>query len=124
MSSPTTAPTEGAATTTTTGEVSLLDKMLDTGRWEKEGPSRDRGVAALDTFIGEIAKGQIVSKDVETNIKYWISSIDKKLTAQLNEVMHDPAFQKMEGTWRGLHYLIMNSETGEQLKIRVMNCTK
>ncbi len=45
--------------------------------------------------------GQVVSKDVETNIKLWIGAIDQKLTAQLNEILHTPAFQKLEGTWRG-----------------------
>src|SRR5207248_9436598 len=63
-------------------------------------------------------------KDVETNIKLWISAIDQKLTAQMNEIMHNPAFQKLESTWRGLHYLVSNTETGETLKIRVMNVTK
>ena len=48
----------------------------------------------------------MVSKDVETNIKAWIGEIDKKLSAQLNEIMHDPEFQKLESTWRGLHYLV------------------
>src|SRR5947209_2311499 len=103
-----------------------LEKALDTARVDKEDAgARRRGSDALSQFLGQIVKpGQVVSKDVETNIKFWIGEIDKKLTAQLNEVMHDPGFQKLEGTWRGLNYLIMNSETGEQLKIRVMNVTK
>src|SRR5262245_59425661 len=103
-----------------------LDKALDTARVDKEdNRARKTGTDALSQFIGQVVKpGQIVSKDVETNIKFWIAELDKKLTAQLNDVMHAPEFQKLEGTWRGLHYLIMNSETGESLKIRVMNITK
>src|SRR5262249_45435171 len=61
---------------------------------------------------------------VEANIKYWIGEIDKKLSAQLNEVMHHPDFQRLEGTWRGLHYLVDQSETGDNLKIRVLNVTR
>src|SRR5262249_506626 len=68
--------------------------------------------------------GQVISKDVEATINFWIKEIDKKLTVQLNEVMHDPGFQKMESTWRGLHYLVHQSETGDMLKIRVLNVTK
>jgi type VI secretion system protein ImpC len=60
----------------------------------------------------------------EATIKYWIAEIDKKLSAQLNEVMHHPDFQRLEGTWRGLHYLVNQTETGELLKIRVLNVTK
>src|SRR5580765_7302582 len=126
MSAPTQAPAPGAAATTEFDAAGWLDTALTTARVDKDDPGgRANGTAAFEGFIAQIVKpGQVVSKDVETNIKYWIAEIDKKLTAQLNEVMHDPAFQKMEGTWRGLHYLIMNSETGENLKIRVMNVTK
>src|SRR5262245_21761416 len=116
----------GAATTTEFDGGAWLEKVLDTARVDKEDAgARRRGSDALSQFLGNVVKpGQVVSKDVETNIKYWIAEIDKKLTSQLNEIMHDPGFQKLEGTWRGLHYLIMNSETGESLKIRVMNVTK
>src|SRR5205807_3520395 len=44
--------------------------------------------------------------------------------SQLNEIMHHPDFQKLESTWRGLHYLVRQSETGEALKIRVLNARK
>jgi type VI secretion system protein ImpC len=53
-----------------------------------------------------------------------ISAIDKLISDQLNEVMHHEDFQKIEASWRGLHYLIDQSETGEKLKIRVMNVNK
>src|SRR5262249_54417494 len=71
-----------------------------------------------------VKPGMVVSKDAEQNIKFWIKEIDKKLSAQLNEVMHAPEFQKLESTWRGLHYLVMQSETGDNLKLRVLNVTK
>ena len=53
-----------------------------------------------------------------------IAAIDQKLSDQLNAIMHDPKFLKLEGSWRGLNYLIMNSETGTSLKIRVLNVSK
>ena len=55
---------------------------------------------------------------MEQNIKYWVAEIDKKLSAQLNEVMHDPAFQKLEGSWRGLYYLVHKPEGEEGLRIK------
>src|SRR5437868_8530605 len=68
-------------------------------------------------FLGQVVKpGQVISKDAEKNIKFWISQIDQKLSQQLNEIMHTPEFQKLEGTWRGMHYLVNQSETGESLK--------
>ena len=53
-----------------------------------------------------------------------IAEIDKKLTEQINEIMHHQDFQKLESAWRGLHYLVNNTETDEMLKIRVMNVSK
>jgi type VI secretion system protein ImpC len=66
----------------------------------------------------------LLPRDPEANIAYWVRGIDKKLTAQLNEVMHHPDFQKLESTWRGLHYLAFQTETGPLLKIRVLDVTK
>lgn len=53
-----------------------------------------------------------------------IADIEARLSAQLSEILHHPAFQKLEGSWRGLHYLVMNSETSRQLKLRVLPVTK
>ena len=53
-----------------------------------------------------------------------IADIDARLSAQLSEILHHSAFQKLEGSWRGLHYLVMNSETSRQLKLRVLPVTK
>jgi len=57
-------------------------------------------------------------------IKARIAQIDELLSKQLNEIMHHPEFQASEATWRGMHYLVMNTETGTQLKLRVFNVTK
>jgi type VI secretion system protein ImpC len=122
-----TAETQQAAATTAFSQeqaTSLLDEVIKVTR-----PQDDSEAARTKTyfkrFLDEVVKpGQVVSKDVEANIKHWIGEIDKALSAQLNEVMHHPDFQRLEGTWRGLHYLVHQSETGETLKIRVLNVTK
>lgn len=107
-----------------TSEVSLLDQILDNTKAQDE-VERNRNRSYIEQFIAQAVKpDQVVSKEVEENIKYWIAAIDQKLSAQLNEVMHHEAFQKLEATWRGLHYLVNNTETSESLKIRVLNVTK
>ena len=55
-----------------------------------------------------------MSKDVESTIEYWIAELDKKLSAQLNEVMHHADFQKLEGTWRGLQHLVQQHGDGRR----------
>jgi len=102
--------TAGGAAAQTVDAPSLLDQVLLATRPQNE-KEKDR---AKDYFKQVPRRrgptGQVVSKDVETNIKFWIGAIDKKLSAQLNEVMHHPDFQKLEGTWRGLHYLVHQRE--------------
>jgi type VI secretion system protein ImpC len=113
--------TTAAAPAVQTQEVSLLDQILDRTR-PYDAQERERNKGYVEEFLRKAVKpGQVVSKDVETNIKYWIAELDKKLSAQLNEIMHHPDFQRLEGTWRGLHYLVHQSETGETLQLRVLN---
>jgi type VI secretion system protein ImpC len=103
---------------------SLLDQVIAATRPQSDKEA-ERARDYFKQFLGSVVKpGQVVSRDVETNIKFWIGEIDKKLSSQLNEVMHHPDFQRLEATWRGLHYLVFQSETGENLKIRILNVTK
>jgi type VI secretion system protein ImpC len=114
----------GAAAATTKEGPDLLDQVIAATRPQSD-KERERAKDYFKQFVESVVKpGQIVSKDVETNIKFWISALDKKLSSQLNEIMHSADFQKLESTWRGLHYLVHQSETGENLKIRVLNVNK
>ncbi len=104
--------------------LDLLDQVISATR-----PQTDQEAARakdyFKQFLGQVVKpGQVISKDVEVNVKHWIAEIDSVLTHQLNEILHHPDFQKLESTWRGLHYLVHQSETGENLKIRVLNVSK
>lgn len=65
-----------------------------------------------------------ISGNAVRSIKSLIAGIDSLLTEQMNEIMHCPELRKIEGSWRGLHYLVNNTETDQKLKIRVMNISK
>ncbi len=102
----------------------LLDDVIKATKPQSKKEA-ERAKDYFRQFLDHVVKpGQVVSKDVETNIKTWIGHLDQMLSAQLNEIMHNEAFQKLESTWRGLHYLVHQSETGESLKIRVLNVSK
>jgi type VI secretion system protein ImpC len=121
-----TAESQQAVQTVTTEDeaASLLDQVIQSTRPQDQREA-ERTKNYFKRFLDQVVKpGQVVSNDVEANIKHWVGEIDKALSAQLNEVLHDPAFQKLEGTWRGLHYLVHQTETGEGLKIRVLNVSK
>jgi type VI secretion system protein ImpC len=114
-----------AAATTEFDATKWLDQATTRMKVNDDPGARKRGLEALNQFIqSAIQPGQVLQKDVEANIKVWINAIDQKLTSQMNEILHDPAYQRLEGTWRGLHYLVHQSETGTTLQIRVFNATK
>jgi len=71
-----------------------------------------------------LAQTKLIGADVMKSIEAMIAEIDRKLTEQVNLILHHADFQKLEGAWRGLHYLVNNTETDEMLKIRVLNITK
>jgi type VI secretion system protein ImpC len=81
--------------------------------------------AAVNTLAQQaLASSRLISNDVVQTISAMIAEIDRKMSDQINKIMHNAEFQKLEGAWRGLHYLVTNSETDDQLKIRVMNISK
>jgi type VI secretion system protein ImpC len=108
-----------------TAEPDLLTKILDQGRLARDEVQMERAKDMLSEFVQQVMQGEmIMSKDVEAMINNRIAQIDRLLTLQLNEIMHAEPFQKLEGSWRGLHHLVFETETSVMLKIRVLNVTK
>ena len=116
---------QAATTTVETEQAGLLDQIVEQGRFGQEASARERGKNLVKEFVAQVLEGSMtIAKDAEMMINARIAQIDHLLSIQLNEIMHHPSFQKLEGSWRGLKYLMDHSETGTQLKIRVLNATK
>src|SRR5579871_2177140 len=108
-----------------TQESSLLDQIVEQGRFGQDTSARERGKDLVKEFVAQVLEGSMtIAKDAEMMINARIAQIDHLLSIQLNEILHHPAFQKLEGSWRGLKYLMDNTETGVGLKIRVLNASK
>jgi type VI secretion system protein ImpC len=108
-----------------TQEIGLLDQILTEGRLARDDFQKERAKDMISEFVGQVMAGELtLSKNMDVAINSRIAEIDRLLTAQMNEIMHNEEFQKLEGSWRGLHHLVKNSLTGTQLKIRVMSVTK
>lgn len=120
MSDAETAP-KGAPAATTTETTSLLDQVVAATRQTEP----DRAQDLVKTLVEQALTGTITfDKNLTRSFDRAIAAIDRKLSAQLNEILHHPRFLQLEGTWRGLNHLVMNSETGTSLKIRVLNASK
>ncbi|HZU28626.1 MAG TPA: type VI secretion system contractile sheath large subunit [Bryobacteraceae bacterium] len=117
--------TQQAAAATTTSEQSVLDSILEQGRLTRDESTKERGKDLVKNFVKEVLAGSItMARDTEAMINARIAQIDHLLSIQLNEIMHAPEFQKLEGTWRGLQYLLKQSETSDNLKIKILNVSK
>jgi len=116
--------TQGAAATEQVelGEfASLLQKEFK----PKTDTAKEAVTAAVQTLAEQaLVNTTLISTDSLRTIEAVIAAIDAKLTEQINKVIHHPDFQALESAWRGLHYLVNNTETDEQLKIRVLNISK
>ncbi|MEJ2204517.1 MAG: type VI secretion system contractile sheath large subunit [Gemmatimonadota bacterium] len=109
----------------TVEELSLLDQIVEEGRFGKAPAAQERGRGLVKQFVAEVLEGSIaVGEDTEAMLNARIAQIDHLVSAQLNEVMHAEELQRLEATWRGLHYLLAQSETGEMLRIKVLNVPK
>jgi type VI secretion system protein ImpC len=106
-------------------EKGLLDQIVEDGRLAKDVTARERGKDLVKEFVAQVLDGSMtVSKDAEAMINARIAQIDHLLSIQLNEILHHAAFQKLEATWRGLKYLVDQSETSDHLKIKIINASK
>ena len=114
-----------AATAEVAEEVSLLDQIVEAGRFGKADAAKERGKDMIKQFVSQVLDETImISEDTESMLNARIAEIDRLVSVQLNEVMHAPEFQKLEASWRGLKYLLSQSETGEGLKLKVLNVGK
>lgn len=102
-------------------EVSFLEQAIGA---TKQTP-RDETEELLKALTQEVMKGTVSwNKNLTVTINTAIAAIDRALSAQLSAIMRSEKFQNLEGSWRGLHHLISNSETSSQLKIRMLNISK
>jgi type VI secretion system protein ImpC len=118
-------PLAAKAAETQTTEVSLLDQIVSQGRFGKDTIAQERGKDMVKEFINQVLEGKMtLSRDAEVTIGARVAEIDRLVSLQLNEVLHNPAFQKLEATWRGIWHLVTQSETSEMLKIKLLNVPK
>lgn len=122
---------EATSLTTATTELTeggkLLEDILTGGNMVRNSDQVQKQHAKdlIGEFVREVVAKDIdkakVNEDAVASIQARIAEIDKLIGDQLDEVLHNKKFQALESRWRGLHYLVMNTETGVSLKIRVLN---
>lgn len=109
------------AATVTQESDSLLDQVLEA----TPSAQQDRVKDWMTALAEQVSSGTISwDKNVTRTLRRSVEAIDELISKQLAAIVHHPDFQKLEGTWRGLNYLVHNSQTGTNLKVKVLNTTK
>src|SRR3954447_24302350 len=117
----TTSKSTEAAAVTAEGSVGLLDQVIGATKQTE----RDRAEELIRALTEEALKGTVTfNRNLVVTFDRAIAEIDRKVSEQLNQILHNERFLKLEGSWRGLNYLVMNSETGTSLKIRMLQLSK
>ncbi|MCA9195321.1 MAG: type VI secretion system contractile sheath large subunit [Planctomycetales bacterium] len=99
--------------------------LLDQAISATKQTSREEAESMIRSLVAQANSGTVsYDRNVISTIQRGIAQIDSVVSKQLAAVMHHEKFQSLEGSWRGLHYLVHESETGEMLKIRLLNCAK
>ncbi len=110
---------------TKTAESSDFAALLDKQFRPKTDRAQEEIASAVETLAEYALKNtDIISEDAVESIQAMIAAIDQKLTEQVNQIIHHEDFQALESAWRGLSYMVNNTETDESLKIKVMNISK
>jgi type VI secretion system protein ImpC len=117
--------TEQRAEVTESVGVDEFTQLLSKEFKPKSDRARQQVEAAVQTLAQQVlGDADLIVEDAVNSINAIIAEIDAKLTEQVNLVLHHPEFQQLEGAWRGLHYLVNNTETDEMLKVRVLSISK
>ncbi|MBV5297950.1 MAG: type VI secretion system contractile sheath large subunit [Rhodoferax sp.] len=116
-------------TTSSLGQVEFQNNDFASLLSKEFKPKTDEARGAIESAVQTMAQQALVysntiSTDAFRTIESLIAQIDKKLSDQMNLILHHEDFQKLEGSWRGLKYLVDNSDSDEMLKIRVLNISK
>ncbi|MDR0556220.1 MAG: type VI secretion system contractile sheath large subunit [Holosporaceae bacterium] len=122
---PDTSRAAGAAGTTPKTTREILKEMFTSGRLAREPSAEVYACGMILELLAKVEEAKVISiKNPLLFVERVIVDLDSRLSTQINEILHNQSFQELEGTWRAFHYLIMNTETSTQLKIRVMNASK
>jgi type VI secretion system protein ImpC len=116
---------KGGTAESAKGGASLLEKIIREGRMARDEAQESHARDIVGEFVNQVLeKRMTVDSDTMVMVEKRIAQIDELISNQLSEILHTPEFQRLEASWRGLHFLVKNTETSGRLKLRVLHVTK
>jgi type VI secretion system protein ImpC len=115
----------GGAAAATVTEGSILDDILAETKIAKTDDAYGVAKRGIETFIKEfVSPSRGADKVDKAFVDSLIAEIDQKLSRQVDEIVHHPAFQKLESSWRGLKFVVDRTDFRENIKLEILNCSK
>lgn len=105
------------------GEDKSADAIIEEGRMVRDEAQKAYAEELVEEFKNTVAKKGEHSDSISA-VSAEVAQIDLDISEQLDEILHHPEFQKAEGTWRGLHYLVTGTDIGARVNVRLLNITK
>ena len=103
----------------------LLDRIVEQSKVAKSAVEHARARDIIAELVDKVLAGAVVvSNNLTATLDGRVAELDRLISSQLSAIMHAPAFQKLEQSWTGLHYLVANSASGQGVKVRMLNATK
>lgn len=105
--------------------VDLLDRIVAQSKVAKSTVEHARAKDLIAELVNQVLDGTVImSSNLSATLDARVAELDRLISSQLSAIMHAEAFQKIEQSWTGLHYLVRNSQTGARLKIKMFNATR
>lgn len=106
-------------------QTGLLDQIIEQSRVARSDAERERARDIIAELAAQVLEGEVVvSENLAASLDARVAELDRMISAQLSEIMHNPAFQQVESTWTGLRYLCHQTSTGTALKIKLLNANR
>jgi len=113
----------GAAGESTSG--SLLDELLASSKVRPDGESYDITKQGIQTFVASLLEpGRVTDRVTAGLADEMIADLDKKLCRQVDAILHNPDFQRLESAWRSLKFLVDRTNFRENIKLEILNVSK
>ncbi len=104
--------------------TSRLSTIVKETKMVQQGASPEHSINLLSVYADQLANNMVAGKTALQTVNARIAEIDKVISAQMDQILHDPNFQALEAAWNGLAYLVKGSDTGDMMKLRLLNATK
>ena len=105
--------------------ASLLDSIIENSRAAADDAEKSRTRDLIGELADQVLSGAVVVKrDLAASLDARVAELDRIVSDQLNAIMHHPEFQRLEASWRGLRYMVAQSDTSPMLKIKFLNASR